>query len=162
MSRTSVQTIAGVFTVTACLVYAVASYLNSSADFLLPVGVTTTLTFAIVDLLILGWVIAISPRLPKVAKKDKQAVITLSNKPLPPLAAARTAAFALAGTRVGSLLAGGYFGLALVDLQNLHAVAYSDHAKRSLLTSFLAIALIGISIWLERKCSPPKPDAKTE
>ena len=158
MNRTRPQTVAGFFLVALIFVYAFASYLNTSADLLLPIGNITIFTFALVDLLVLGWVFAISPRLPKVTKKDNAALVTASSNPLPPLAAARTVAFALAGSRVGSLLAGGYLGLGIVDFQKLHAVAYLDHAKRSLLMAVLSLGLVLVSIWLERKCSPPKPN----
>lgn len=162
MSRTNIQTIAGIFAAASVLTFGFAGYLSSSAEFLVPVGFTTILTFALVDLLIFSWVISISPRLPKIIKKDGEAFVVSSKIPLPPLVAARTVAFALAGSRVGSLLAGGYFGLALVDFQNLHAVAYVDHAKFSLLAVVLASGLVLISTWLERKCSPPNPKTSNE
>ncbi|MEN9692676.1 MAG: hypothetical protein RLZZ330_320 [Actinomycetota bacterium] len=162
MNRTSFQTIIGLFVGALFLVYAFAKYLNTALDLLLPVGNITIFTLALVDLLILCWVLVISPRLPKVTKQENEVLIVRADNPLPALAAARTVAFALAGSRVGCLLAGGYFGLALVDMPNLHAVAYADHATRSLIAAVLAVVLILISLWLERKCSPPKPQTSNE
>ena len=162
MNRTSFKTIVGLMAGASALVYAFAKYLNTASDLLLPIGNITILVLALVDLLVLGWVFAISPRLPKVKNQNEEVLVVRAKNPLPALSAARTVAFALAGSRVGSLLAGGYFGLALVDFANLHAVAYADHATRSLIATSLSVVLILISLWLERKCSPPKPDTSKE
>lgn len=72
-----------------------------------------------------------------------------------PLQAARSAALALAGSRTGSLLAGGSVGLTIN-----YAIAANSEAN-DLRVLYLSITAIGglvlsmVSLWLERICSIP-------
>lgn len=77
-------------------------------------------------------------------------------KPLPPLVAARTAALALAASRTGALVAGGYAGSALVFATRLSVPLARDHAINSLLAVAGAVAVTAVALWLERICRLPE------
>ena len=71
-------------------------------------------------------------------------------KPLPPLVAARSAALALATSRVGAVVSGFYVGLLLVLVNRLDVPAIRVSALWSALSALCAVALTAIAWWLER------------
>jgi hypothetical protein len=76
-----------------------------------------------------------------------------------PLVAARTAALALAGSRTGALLLGGYGGLALRLAQETAVAAGRERLLASALAAVGGLVLAGLSLWLERICRLPEdPD----
>lgn len=77
------------------------------------------------------------------------------HRPLDPFTAARTAVLAMAGSRAGAVLAGGYAGYAVYLLADL-----STSYRRSLLfpvglSILAAVALTVAALWLERVCRIP-------
>lgn len=79
-----------------------------------------------------------------------------------PLVAARTAALALAGSRTGAVVFGGYGGVALRLLQELAVAAGRERLAASVLASAGGLALAALSLWLERICRlPDGPDEST-
>jgi hypothetical protein len=79
------------------------------------------------------------------------------SKPLSPFAAARLAALALASSRTGALLVGGYLGYAVVVLGNLD----TEYRRRALAVAAVSAlgsaALVGVGLLLERFCRIPPP-----
>ncbi len=157
MQRTPISTVLKLTAVSFLCAFGLAKYFASSSNALLPVNVGSPISLAILDMAMLIWVLTIVSRLPRIEKTDKEIRVVASKNPLPPLVAARTVAFALSGSRVGSLIFGGYLGLGLSAWSEQNVVAYSANAKYSLVSAFFGLIMIVISLWLERKCSPPKP-----
>ena len=133
------------------------SVLLISRLFFIPVtnGAPIALTILVFSMFI--WVLIVTKRLPKVSKTGDDVQVKISENPLPPLVAARTVAFALAGSRAGAILLGSYLAIGLSDFSKIHLVAYSEQAIYSAVSAVLSGLMILISIWLERKCSPPTP-----
>jgi hypothetical protein len=87
---------------------------------------------------------------PRLRRTDKA-------RPLSPFAAARLAALALASSRTGALLVGGYLGYAVVVLGNLD----NEYRRRALAVAAVSAVgsavLIGAGLLLERFCRIPPP-----
>lgn len=76
-----------------------------------------------------------------------------------PLVAARTAALALAGSRTGAVVWGGYGGIALRLVQETAVAAGRERLLAAVLASVGGLVLAGLSLWLERICRlPENPD----
>ena len=74
-----------------------------------------------------------------------------------PLVAARTAALAMASSRVGALTAGYYLGFALVAFELRTESHGSKRLLISAVTCLASLAVAAIALWLERLCriAPP-------
>ncbi len=68
---------------------------------------------------------------------------------------ARTAALALAGSRTGTMISGGAFGLAVSYVLAPATQANTERIQILSLTFVSALLLIIISLWLERICRIP-------
>lgn len=77
-----------------------------------------------------------------------------------PLVAARTAALALAGSRTGSLVFGGYLGMALRLLQETSVGAGRERFLAASLAALGGLALAAASLWLEHICRLPEDPAE--
>ncbi len=73
-------------------------------------------------------------------------------KPFPPLAAARIAVLALAGSRTGAVIAGFYAGVALASIGSIDTPAGWSATINGFLAAFGGILLIISSLWLESLC----------
>lgn len=71
---------------------------------------------------------------------------------VPPLVAARTAALALAASRVGVGVAGFYAGVLLVFLADLAVPAAQSGAWTSAATALGGAAIMAVALWLEHLC----------
>jgi prolipoprotein diacylglyceryltransferase len=81
---------------------------------------------------------------------------------LDPIVGARTAALAMASSRVGSLGAGFYSGVFLVNfLQREHSIVI-DRLWASGLSVIGGIVVTVIALWLERICKIKQPPANTQ
>lgn len=76
-----------------------------------------------------------------------------------PLVAARTAALALAGSRTGALVFGGYAGIALNLLQETAIAAGRERMFAAILAGLGGLALAVTSLWLEHICRLPEDPA---
>jgi hypothetical protein len=157
MQRTSLLDLMKIGIVSFAFIFGFARLFLNISNGIVPVNLGSPIALAILDLSMLFWVLTISNRLPRVSKSDDQVQVKSAANPLPPIVAARTVAFALAGSRVGALLVGAYLGLALNAFLKIQIVTYSNQAKLALFSALLSLLMILISLWLERKCSPPKP-----
>lgn len=111
-------------------------------------------TMWLIALSLLIWTIVARPKL--LRKKN--------SIPLPPIVAARSAALALAGSRVGALVLGFYLGLLALNLNLPETPDGNDRLITIGLIVLAAILLIGTAIWLERLCQvkqPPSDDGAT-
>lgn len=76
-------------------------------------------------------------------------------KPMPPLVAARTAALAMAASRIGALILGLYAGIAVGLAPNLTTPSAEQSFWASTVASIGALALAAAGLWLERLCRLP-------
>ncbi len=76
-------------------------------------------------------------------------------KPMPPLVAARSAALAMAASRIGSLVAGCYAGIAVAMLPVLATQTGWATFWAASLASLGAVTLAGAALWLEHICRLP-------
>ncbi len=76
-----------------------------------------------------------------------------------PIVAARTAALAMASSRIGSIFVGTYFGIMLYDLRNYSNSAAADQVVICALTSVSGVLLMVVGMWLEKLCRLPEPPA---
>lgn len=83
-------------------------------------------------------------------------------KPVPALAAARTAALAMAASRTGALVAGLYAGIGIGSAASLQTPAGAATFWASVVAAGGALALILVALWLESICRiPVRPDDQT-
>jgi Protein of unknown function (DUF3180) len=78
--------------------------------------------------------------------------------PMNPFAAARTAALAMAASRTGALLAGGYLGYALLALTDADTEYRRQMAVVGAVTALGGLAMLGAGLLLERFCRIPPED----
>jgi hypothetical protein len=78
--------------------------------------------------------------------------------PVPPLAAARTAAFAMAASRTGAVVAGIYTGIAVATVAALATPAGASAFGSALLAATGSLVLAGAALWLEGLCRIPEDD----
>ena len=76
-------------------------------------------------------------------------------KPMPPLVAARTAALAMAASRIGAVVAGFYLGVAVAMISSLGTPTGSSTFWAASLASLGAIVLTVAALWLEHVCRLP-------
>ncbi len=91
---------------------------------------------------LLMWTIVVRPRL---ARRP-------GTTPLPSLVAARTAALALAASRVGVGVAGFYAGVLLVFVADIPVPAAEAGAWTSGATASGGLAIMAVALWLEHLC----------
>ena len=119
-------------------------------DLQVPVLAPVTIVILLVALLV--WTLMVKARLNPENK----------NLSLDPLVAARTAALAMAASRVGSLAAGMYTGIFLVNFfQRDHAIV-NDRLWESGIAVLGGIGLVIVAVWLERICQIKQPPANSQ
>lgn len=74
-----------------------------------------------------------------------------------PIVAARTAAAALATSRMGSVIAGVYSGIMIYDLRNYSNALSAEQTNICAMTALPGLLLLFLAMWLERMCRLPKP-----
>jgi heme A synthase len=85
---------------------------------------------------------------------------------MPPLVAARSAALAMAASRIGALVAGFYAGIAIGIIPSIGTPSGSSTFWAASLASLGAALLVAAALWLEHVCrlpiGPPDdfPDAR--
>lgn len=76
-------------------------------------------------------------------------------RPMPPIVAARTAALAMAASRIGSLVAGFYAGVAVAMVPALGTPSGSAAFWAATLAAVGSLALVVAALWLEHLCRLP-------
>lgn len=82
--------------------------------------------------------------------------------PVPPLAAARTAAFAMAASRTGAVVVGIYTGIAVATVTALATPAGASAFSSAVLAATGAVVLAGAALWLEGLCRIPEDDREDD
>ena len=77
------------------------------------------------------------------------------SKPMPPLVAARTAALAMAASRIGALVTGFYAGIAVGMAPNLATPSGLQTFWAASTAALGAFALVAAALWLENLCRLP-------
>lgn len=95
-----------------------------------------------------AWTWVLRPRL----RKDP------GSTPVPPIAAARTAALAMAASRTGAVVAGIYTGIAVATVTALATPAGASAFSSAVLAATGSIVLAGAALWLEGLCRIPEDD----
>ena len=76
---------------------------------------------------------------------------------LHPIVAARSAALAMAASRVGSLAFGFYVGVLLVNIAADYSSAGTDRIRISAATAIASLLTAVVALWLERICRVKEP-----
>jgi hypothetical protein len=76
-------------------------------------------------------------------------------KPMPPLVAARSAALAMAASRIGSLVGGFYAGIAVGMAPNLSTESGVQTVWAASAAAVGAVGLVAAALWLEHLCRLP-------
>jgi Kef-type K+ transport system membrane component KefB len=138
--------------VTAALGWALAQVVTAFTGRALPVPWLASVTLLSLAVALLIWTLLCRPRLPRRTRLGERIRPT---NPLPPLVAARTAALAMAASRVGSIVGGLYLGILIGETPNA-----STAAGRSALLAGLAaagaVAMAVVGVWLEAMCRLPQ------
>ena len=113
----------------------------------LSVPVANAITMWLISISLLAWTLVARPKL---LRKDYA-------KRLPPIVAARTAALALAGSRVGSLVLGFYLGLLILNLGLTRTAEVTSRLLTIGAVLVAAVVLIATALWLERLCEVKQP-----
>ena len=127
--------------------WSLVALLDAAAGRLFPVPWMTPAVMGSSALALLGWTMSVRPRLQR-----KHGAL-----PLPPIVAVRTAALALAASRVGAGVGGGYLGVALGLLPAWETPAGRASVIAAGLTVLGAIGLVAAGLWLESLCRLPPP-----
>ena len=84
------------------------------------------------------------------------------NLHIDPIVAARSAALAMASSRVGSIATGTYLGIFLVNyFQRDHGVV-SDRLLATGLAAIAGLLLVIVALWLEKMCQIKEPPANSQ
>lgn len=78
-----------------------------------------------------------------------------SHRP-PGLLIARSAALAMASSRVGALILGAYLGLGVFYLMNMRIAINQQRLLISVATVIAAIVTVAVALWLEKLCRIPE------
>lgn len=142
MSPTRPRLLLLVALVCGVVAWSVAALADSLAGRYLPLPPTASGAVWLVAAAVFIWGVVVRPRLRR----------RPGHEPLPPLVAARTAALALAGSRVGAGVVGFYTGVAAFLLPDRAVAA----ARSGLVTCGLSVVgaalLVAASLWLEGMC----------
>lgn len=162
MSRTKPSFLWVLAILAAALFYAIDSLLFRFAGGFLPLGWGSAICVGGLAVTLASWGWHVKDRLPKLSKNDEGQVIALrSQNPLHPLAAARTLAVAMAASRAGALLVGGYAGAAVVAVARWQIEAAHIHAAVAVATLLASLGLLVVGLWIEKMCTlPPPPSAE--
>ena len=79
----------------------------------------------------------------------------LFRSPMDPLVAARSAAMAMAASRIGALVAGFYAGIAVGMAPHADTVSGAQIIWAAVAASVGAVGLVAAALWLEHLCRLP-------
>lgn len=142
MKPTRIRLLVAVAVISAALGWVVATIADSVAGRYLPVPWTAAVAVWLLALALGMWTWLARPRLLRKPHTE----------PLSPFLAARTAALALAASRVGAGVAGAYAGIGIVFLSDLQVVAAQQGAWVSGVSALGGLALAAVGLYLEHLC----------
>ena len=153
MRPTRVRMLLMLVVVTAALGWALAQVVSTLTGRALPVPWLASVTLLSLAVALLIWTLLCRPRLPRRTKLGERIRPT---NPLPPLVAARTAALAMAASRVGSIVGGLYLGILIGETSNASTVAGRSALLLAGLAAAGALAMAVVGVWLEAMCRLPQ------
>lgn len=142
MKPTRVSMLLGLAAVSMSLGWSLARLVGQWTGQTALVGWSMPCTMGVLAMSLLLWTLLARPRL---LRKPGHA-------PLPPVTAARTAALALAASRVGTFVAGTHAGLLLAAFPQRTTSGGRDEILVASTTIVCSIALVAVARWLESLC----------
>lgn len=113
----------------------------------MPVSIGSAIAMILVFITLLLWTLMTRARLKPGATLNR----------LHPIVAARSAALAMAASRVGSLALGFYVGVLLANLAADYSSAGADRIQISAVTATASLLTAIVALWLERICRVKEP-----
>ncbi len=145
MTPTKVRLLVALAVIAAALGWGAITLVAGQTGRAIPVPWLAAATMWVLAFAILVWALLSRPRLQR----------RPGAKPMPPLVAARTAALAMAASRVGALVGGFYLGMAVGSLGMRGTEAGSGTFTASAAAAVGSLALAAAAVWLERLCRLP-------
>lgn len=142
MTPTRLRLLALIAVVAGVVGWVLATIADSILERYLPVPWSAALAMWLLAVGLGMWGLIVRPRLQRKP----------GTEPLPPFVAARTAALALAASRVGAGVFGFYLGVGLVFVGDLPVPAAQNGTWASGATALGGAAITAIALWLERLC----------
>jgi hypothetical protein len=116
----------------------------------MPVSLGSAFAMILVFVTLLLWTVMTRARLKPGATLNR----------LHPIVAARSAALAMAASRVGSLAFGFYVGVLLANIAADYSSAGTDRIRISAATAIASLLTAVVALWLERICRVKEPPSK--
>jgi hypothetical protein len=160
MKPTRVRMLLMLLVVAAAPGWALAQVLTALTGRALPVPWLASVTLLSLAVALFIWTLLSRPRLPR---RTKSGELIRPTNPLPPLVAARTAALAMAASRVGSIVGGLYLGILIGEIPNAPTAAGRSALLLAGLAALGALAMAVVGVWLEAMCrlpQDPRDDAR--
>lgn len=145
MRPTRIRVLAALGVIAGALGWGAVTLVEGQSGRVIPVPWMAAATMWVLALALFLWAWSSRPRL---QRHD-------GARPMPPLVAARTAALAMAASRVGALVGGFYLGIDVGVLGLRTTEAGTQTLMSSLGAALGAIALVIVALWLERLCRLP-------
>lgn len=154
MRPTRVWSLVAIAAIAAALGWGLVQIIDAWLGRLLPVPWLAAAALWLVAGAVLYWAVTTRPRL-----QGRPGA-----KPMPPLVAARTAALAMAASRIGALVAGFYAGVAGGISSSIGTPTGASTFWSASMASLGAVVLVIAALWLEHICRLPvgPPDDFTD
>lgn len=154
MTPTRIRTLVAMAAIAAAVGWGVVQVVDAWLGRLVPVPWLAAAALWLLAGAVLYWTISSRPRLQR----------RPGTRPMPPLVAARTAALAMAASRIGALVGGFYAGVAAGMVPSIATPTGSQTFWSAGLASLGALALVVAALWLEHVCRLPvgPPDDFTD
>ena len=145
MTPTRIRVLVALAAIAAALGWGALTLVEGQSGRVIPVPWLSAATMWVLTVALFIWAVLSRPRLQRAE----------GAKPMPPLVAARTAALAMAASRVGALVGGFYLGLAMGALGRRVSEAGSATLLSAAAAALGSLALVVVALWLEKLCRLP-------
>ena len=145
MHPTRIRLLVGIAVICAALGWGVVEIVSSWSGRLVPVPWLAAAALWIVAGALAYWTYLVRPRL-----QGRPGV-----RPIEPLVAARSAALAMAASRIGALMLGFYAGVAVAMAGHLSTPSGLGAFWSATTAAVGALALVSAAVWLEHSCRLP-------
>lgn len=148
MKPTSIPFLIAIAVIGVAVGWALVEIVSGQTGRSIPVPLLAGTAIWLLAIALAAWTWFLRPRL----RKDP------GTTPVPPIAAARTAALAMAASRTGAVVAGIYAGIAVATVTALSTPAGASSFSSAVLAATGSIVLAGGALWLEGLCRIPEDD----
>ena len=145
MTPTRIRVLLALAAIAAALGWGVLTLVEGQSGRVIPVPWLSSATMWVLAVALLIWGLLSRPRLQRQP----------GARPMPPLVAARTAALAMAASRVGALVGGFYLGVAIGAIGRRTSEAGNDTMLAGGAAALGSLALVIVARWLEKLCRLP-------